>query len=489
MNKYTLNILLALVFFGLIIFSPILKSSGFINPPQDPASTYGPTAPEWKISSAFGPRSLESSPFHAGIDYNRQKDDEDFGFIIKALSDGIIEQINRKSSGYFISIRSEFGTLQYLHIFRNSNASEIAVSNTSGGLYSKVVLRPILNILSEMNQPQLVECNSIVFHNPNGTINKILTTTQCDGAYIPDPITKALIKASSIVKADDDIAPLGNSGHAGTKSHLHLGLNHRKNNPLWIIKHDDSQNYKVSLSTEDGPFEIYDNEVLKKMTKPGFVIKVEDNNLRPELDRIIVMNPDGKGGTLTEFSFGGSDLNKIINAEAININPNPNLDLRKGAEIPTIKPLEWDESGTPRIMYFFVPYPDIRSLKSGEHFLDVFTPPLNGESNPATKLTFKIDLAVVNSVEFSSTLEHQEMNIIVKGEGLGAWGDLVLELNDCCNRRAIGGTDTYQVFSCVPIRSGQFNGFIKTRVTNRKLHEFTVNVGDTTDKKYNIDCS
>lgn len=487
MNKYTFNILLALFFFGLIIFSPILKSSGFINPPQDPASTYGPTAPEWKISSAFGPRSLESSPFHAGIDYNRQENDEDFGFIIKALSDGIIEEISRRSSGYFISIRSEFGTLQYVHIFRNSNASEIAVSNTSGGLYSKVVLRPILNILSEMNQPQLVECNSIVFHNPNGTINKILTTTQCDGAYIPDPITKALIKASSIVKAGEDIAPLGNSGPAGTKSHLHLGFNKRKDNPLLVIKHPFSLMYKVSLSTEEGSFEIYDNEVLEKMTKPGFVIKVVDNNLRPDFDGVTVMNPDGKGGILSKFSFGGSDFNEIINAEAININPN--LDLRKGADIPTIKPLAWKESGTPRIMYFFAPYPDIRSLKSGKHFLDIFTPPLDGGSLSPTRLTFNIDLAVVNSVEFSSTLEYEIMNIIVKGENLGSRGNLALELNDCCHQDAIGGTDTYQVLSCIPKRSGSFNGFIKTRFTNRKLYEFTVNVGDTTDRIYNIDCN
>lgn len=487
MNKYTFDILLALVFFGLIIFSPILKSSGFINPPQDPASTYGPTAPEWKISSAFGPRSLQSSPFHAGIDYNRQAGDEDFGFIIKALSDGIIEEISRRSSGYFISIRSEFGTLQYVHIFRNSNASEIAVSNTSGGLYSKVVLRPILNILSEMNQPQLVECNSIVFHNPNGTINKILTTTQCDGAYIPDPITKALIKASSIVKAGDDIAPLGNSGPAGTKSHLHLGFNKRKDNPLLVIKHPDSSGYNVSLSTEEGSFAIYDNEVLKKMTKPGFVIKFEDNNLRPDFDGITVFIHDAKGDSRwTNFSFGGSQMDNIINAEAININPN--LDLRNGADIPTIKPLAWEESGTPRIMYFFAPYPDIRSLKSGGHFLDIFTLALDGGSYSTTRLTFKIDLAVVNSVEFSSTVKYEEMNIIVNGENLGSRADLVLELNDCCNRHEINGTDTFKVLGCIPKRSGQFNGFIKTRLTNRKLYEFTVNVDDK-KVNYNLDCN
>ena len=192
-NKITTLLLNCLI--GLLMISPALQGAGIIKAPQDPVSVlpYSPTAPEWKVSSAFGPRDPGSvgTLSHAGIDYNQQVDNDDLGIPIKALAAGTIENIEKKKEIWYVSIASSFGTLQYLHIFENSDQAEISIANTntSKNGYSKIVLGKIKKIYNSPPLNSIQECNAIYFYTlfPNQVIDKILTTKGCEGAEVDNP--------------------------------------------------------------------------------------------------------------------------------------------------------------------------------------------------------------------------------------------------------------------------------------------------------------
>ena len=422
MNRNIFTFVLLDICVGLLLLSPTLQGAGIIKAPQDPASPekYSISSPEWRIADVFGPRNPGANVppgatiFHLGIDYNQQQGDADFGIPIKALAAGTIEEISRKPGGLiYISIRSAFGSLQYLHIFRDSSSYKNKISIDNGNIrsydynYSKIVLTKISNIVNSIDTTKnflntLITCNAIYFYNHDGGIKKILTTTQCANSIIIDPKDNSFVSASSTVNIGEHIAPLGRSN--ATNAHLHLAFNHNKDNPLTIIEHPESEKEKIkfTLATESGSFDVYNDTVLQTMTKPGFVIKVEDSNLRPDLNQVIVSLPDK---TLTEFNFGGGEMDKIINA---------NIDLRMqlnvGADKPTIKPILWpgmkippdpkkpEKLQDPRIMYFFVPYPKMKELPAADYILKVHAQTVTGKDVSPEGLKFKIDSALRETV-------------------------------------------------------------------------------------------
>lgn len=468
-SRLKINWVLKNIYLGLLLISPPLQSAGIILAPKEPpaAKAYSPTAPVWKVSSVFGPRA-EGSLFHAGIDYNLKDGDADEGVIIKALAKGTIELIERHEKGYYISIRSTFGSLQYVHIFKNSSKNEIEVAyhNVTDGLYSKVVLKKI-SFASAVELPKitLVTCNAIYFYDSIGRIKKILTTTQCEGINVIDPVTGEFVTATSRVEVGEDIAPLGKSGPEGMTAHLHLGFNRRKDNPLAIVEHTESQLFTVTLAIDK-----YDATLLQYiMKKPGFGIIVEDKALVPDLDKLIVSGPVSKGPA-TEFVFGGKEAMDIINADK-DINIKPDLILNFGTDLPTIKPFQWNGAGGPRVMSFFVPYPDMKKLAPGEHTLDVQVMTVTGKSYPFSLKFSTTGFAVVTSVEPNEAHLGHPVEIIVKGKNLGEIGQpsvLKVALEDCPNMQYLGGTSTEQHFQCTPMTSGTMEGSVTTAAT---LHE------------------
>lgn len=473
---------------SLLLISPSIQGAGIISAPNNPlpSQDYSPTYPEWKISSVFGPRNPDGnstsskSRFHAGIDYNQQEGDGDFGVIIKALADGSIERIERNKYAYFISIKStSLGSLEYAHIFKKSNAEKITIDNQKikDAHYSKVVLGKV---------GKRLRCNAIYFYNEDNSLHKVLTTTRCKGFTVQDDENKdvkRMVKVMTSVKAGEDIAPMGNSAIIPVLAHLHLGFNRREDNPLAIISHPDpqAQDITVSLATENKlPFNVYNESLLKVMTKPGFVIKVEDKSLRPELDVVTVSNPDNQS-KLTEFNFGGREYVKPVNADPGDLLHEKNiklgLNLEVGTDIPAIKPIYWDESGNPRVMFFFVPYPNIKQLANDKHNLNVNIQTVTGKSFDYA-LPFTIDLTKVTSITPDKATVDELATFSVNGANLV--NGMGFSLNGCTNVNELpGGTATLRQFTCTPTTTGLINGQILDKPNGTLLQKFSVNITTT----------
>ena len=117
-------------------------------------------------------------------------------------------------------------------------------------------------------------------------------------------------------------------------------------------------------------------------------IKVSENSLVPDLDAIKVSL---EGTDLASFDFGG------VTAKPVNMNNIlPGFLLERGSVKPTIKPVAWtnstgDGSGTPRVMYFFVPYPNLKKVTSGTHTLNVEVKTVD-----KIKFNYKLNFTVVS---------------------------------------------------------------------------------------------
>lgn len=377
-----------------LLFTPVAHAA--FSPQSDPPATmpYSPTAPSWKVSSAYGPRYVTTgSTLHKGIDFNQQTGSNDEGVILTAREGGVINKINTVGMKY-ISILSPSGTLDYFHIF-NDQALPITVTNanvTAAG-WSKVVLTNIVNTTATG------QCGSIFFYalvNGMEILQKVLTEPACVGGVrgfrswagrtgrggVP---ISSIIYPQATVATNEAIAPMGTSG--GFAAHLHQQLNSGADNVLSVMNVSQgliagTNRFAFSL---DQP--AFTSDSVKAMTNgPGVALKVTENSLVPVLDKLEVKVPlvDGSWKT-TLFSFGG----KAGVGEEGNVTDDmvqSGFNLVTGSTAKTIKPVGWNESGTAREMWFFVPHQavDFSGLKAGTTYtLKVTATTVYGASYPA----------------------------------------------------------------------------------------------------------
>lgn len=331
-------------------------------PPQNnpaAAANYSKVAPDWQVSSVYGPRNPGSSgsKLHKGIDYNQQQGDGDLGVLLRARERGTITALRQG----WITIAGGFFSFDYIHSFDTPTVSN---ANTQLADYSKVALTKVKANAGKGT------CGAVFFYdiptenNIPAKLVKILTSVACSN-YV-EPNNGKQIKAQVYVEAEEPIAPMGKSGT--NNAHLHLQLNGGADNALTQITHSkatiaDKKQFEVKLVQDT-----FTDKVLNAMTKgQGFAIQVTENSLVPVLDKIAVQDESGK--ELQTFSFGGQLLENPENVSESNIVPT--LDLTKGSATPKIKPKSWGEMGTPRTMTFFVPYSQFATLADGKHTLSV----------------------------------------------------------------------------------------------------------------------
>lgn len=369
--KYLLS-----VYLGIILFfaSNIAHSAIIISPQKTPAAApaYTHIPNEWQVASVYGPRNpgAVGSKLHKGIDYSQAAGNADKGVIIKAKLAGSISSIETGSTAKYISITSEQGNLTYIHIFDDTSLPiTLANKNITTAGYSKVTLDNVIR-----NDPKKGTCGAIFFYKKKvinniskDTLDKLLTPAACSKAG-----ASFKVKAQTQVVAEEDIAPMGTSlPPNGISAHLHLQINSGANSLLTIMKHDfglipnATQQFEVKLQ-----YNKFTPDIMTKMSEGlGFAIKVSENSLVPDLDAIKISL---EGTDLASFDFGG------VTAKPVNLdNILPGFLLERGSVKPTIKPVAWtnstgeDGSGTPRVMHFFVPYPNLKKVTPGTHTLNV----------------------------------------------------------------------------------------------------------------------
>ena len=388
--KYLLS-----VYLGIILFfaSNIAHSAIIISPQKTPAAApaYTHIPNEWQVASVYGPRNpgAVGSKLHKGIDYSQAAGNADKGLIIKAKLAGSISSIETGSTAKYISITSEQGNLTYIHIFDDTSLPiTLANKNITTAGYSKVTLDNVIR-----NDPKKGTCGAIFFYKKKvinniskDTLDKLLTPAACSKAG-----ASFKVKAQTQVAAEEDIAPMGTSlPPNGISAHLHLQINSGANSLLTIMKHDfglipnATQQFEVKLQ-----YNKFTPDIMTKMSEGlGFAIKVSENSLVPDLDAIKVSL---EGTDLASFDFGG------VTAKPVNMNNIlPGFLLERGSVKPTIKPVAWtnstgDGSGTPRVMYFFVPYPNLKKVTSGTHTLNVEVKTVD-----KIKFNYKLNFTVVS---------------------------------------------------------------------------------------------
>jgi hypothetical protein len=398
-----------LILLGAFMVFQIFPGNAIAYPPapNNPADTDSPTAPEWKVVSAYGPRNpgATGSRFHRGIDYSPAPRSDDFGTIIKARAAGTIADI-RYGGGWYISVVTPDGSSQgvrttYLHIFKGSATSTLPLTVTAikpAGRYTKVQLITVPKLLLDGT---LRYCKAIAFWKNDAAgvehINKVLTATACAGAQFNDLKGKTVTVKTSVA-AEEDIAVLGYSGTGADNAHLHLTVNFGKDNPLvylgfinGVIDGGKPEGFYVALNHY-----AYDDTMIKGMTYPGFAVAIVEQTLVPTLDEVTVDFPEDTKPA-TRFSFGGLNGKEPENVKQVD-NPDNillNLDLEKGAAAPSIKPEIWGESSTPKTTWFFVPY-DLSSLQPGRYMLQVGVSRL-GTGNESRRTTTSLPVDIYSS--------------------------------------------------------------------------------------------
>ena len=389
--KYLLS-----VYLGIILFfaSNIAHSAIIISPQKTPAAApaYTHIPNEWQVASVYGPRNpgAVGSKLHKGIDYSQAAGNADKGLIIKAKLAGSISSIETGSTAKYISITSEQGNLTYIHIFDDTSLPiTLANKNITTAGYSKVTLDNVIR-----NDPKKGTCGAIFFYKKKvinniskDTLDKLLTPAACSKAG-----ASFKVKAQTQVAAEEDIAPMGTSlPPNGISAHLHLQINSGANSLLTIMKHDfglipnATQQFEVKLQ-----YNKFTPDIMTKMSEGlGFAIKVSENSLVPDLDAIKVSL---EGTDLASFDFGGVSPNPVNMDNIL-----PGFLLERGSVKPTIKPVAWtnstgeDGSGTPRVMYFFVPYPNLKKVTPGTHTLNVEVKTVD-----KIKFNYKLNFTVVS---------------------------------------------------------------------------------------------
>jgi hypothetical protein len=384
MKKF--NGLLSLYLGVFSLFVSTLTYGAIIISPQNlpvaaPAYTHIPR--QWQVASVYGPRDPEGagSMLHKGIDYSQAAGNADKGIIIKAKLAGTINIIETGATARYISILSRAGNLTYIHIF-DDRPLPVVISNKNARGYTKVVLANVAR-----NKPTLkvTTCGAIFFYKNKllkgklvEKLDKLLTPAACSLAGKPYNII-----AQTKVSAEEDIAPMGTSlPPNGIAAHLHLQLNAGADSLLTIMKHDfglipgtpKTKQFEIKLEYKD-----FTSDIMRNMIDGlGFAIQVKENSLVPVLDAV---NVSFEGTNLKIFRFGGNGARSPLNVDNIK----PAFLLQRGGVKATIKPIAWknsakqDGSGTPRIMYFFVPYPNMKS-RVGQNTLNVTIYTVTGAS-------------------------------------------------------------------------------------------------------------
>jgi hypothetical protein len=402
-----------------------------ISSPNNPPDNDSPTAPAWKVVSAYGPRVADGSKFHKGIDYSPEPGNADKGTIIKSRTAGTIQYIGKDGKGiWYIAVSSPTGYFSYLHIFYDASTAVLTVANAKvkAAGYTKVQLGKV-DVKPE--EGGIRPCEAILFWKKfNGIekIGKVLTTTQCPGVYTDPTGKKVTVKTS--VAAEQDIAPLGTSYPPnGITAHLHLQVNAGNDNVLAWLDHDSGL---ISPGTEQFTAKLrrdqFDGEAIAAMAHPGFAIKVTENAKVPDLDKVIV-TLDGSSTPIAKFSFGGREGQKRENALV-----DLGLNLGKGSSVPSIKPIDWGESGTPRAMWFFVPYPELQTLSPGEHTLNVIVKTVTGKSFPIP-LTFTIKPGAVVLRNYGSDLTERIAQMVGQDKVILAE---LLQIPGCTESMTVG---------------------------------------------------
>jgi hypothetical protein len=378
MNCMKLGLVISVL---LLIFS-FSKAGATLSVPSDPAapSAYSPTAPDWKVASAYGPRYVTTgSTVHGGIDYSQQTGNYDKGVMLKADEDRTINRIQVTGVKYIrLSNTTESIRYDYMHIFDDATLPiTIANSNVTAAGYSKVVLTTV------KKDNNTGTCGQIRFFKLVGGVHQIqkaLTEPACSTRGFT--AGGKTVKAQTSVTAGEDIAPMGTSG--GFAAHLHLQLNEGLDNVLAVTAGVNRGLIagKTDRFTVDLYEDFYDQTVLDSMTNgPGFLIKVNENSLVPVLDKIKIQVPlEGNQWKTTSFSFGGRVGQNKVNLN--NIKKGFDAAAFDGSATPLVGPVAWGESGKPREMWFFAPHTeaDFANVPGGDNKLKITLTTIYGET-------------------------------------------------------------------------------------------------------------
>jgi hypothetical protein len=336
---------------SLLSFFLTVHAEPTLQAPNNPAakSPYAPFAPEWKVSSVYAPRSVTSgSKFHEGIDYNQQQGDLDKGVILKSLDKGTIELVK---AGTF-RIDSGSYRMDYIHIFDKPTVDN---ANVKIAGYDKLVLKPT-TVKKDSGKGT---CGAVYFYGKTSKkLTKILTSKECSN------FVGSGIKAKTQVSAKEDISPMDRQGTGNV--HLHLQMNNGDDNALLKVTHSKEiiagkTQFEAKLVKDT-----FNDDSIKAMTAgQGLALQITENSYIPTLNRVKISSDDPNFKDVF-FDFGGEVGKSAENVTQTNVIPN--LDLTKGSSELAIKPAGWDESGTPKILTFFIPY-DLSKLKSGKDYL------------------------------------------------------------------------------------------------------------------------
>lgn len=216
----------------------------FIDPPWN-----------WRISSDYGPRTVDSSPYHRGIDYGSPTNpwvaiegqpipSIEAGEIISILQDGQIWTVKVLSD-----FDPEFRLYIYRHLFYNSRTT-----NSEEGNWETIEAPCFDQNGQTANQQIIIEWIS----KSQFRANKILCpvsglNVQYENHYINDILGNPL-STENHLEEHESLGPVGKSGtmHA----HLHLGIDPcsitehpaaRRTNPLYYLTHNPDTNPEISF--------------------------------------------------------------------------------------------------------------------------------------------------------------------------------------------------------------------------------------------------